>query len=598
VGRKLQLAGSYLSGRGDGVLMVETRPPFAYTASLQLSQGPARPLLPEDLLPEDVRLIAAGSVDVGGTLRGFSESRGTLVLQPVELTYKELSLRATGDVLAHFRGARLTIDQLELASGRGDAVSLRGVVALEEIDLNVSSRGDLWFLPTLAPAIRSARGRFNLDFVITGDPDRPSMHGRGRIAQGRLEIDGFDSVVRELDARIFLRGPNLLIEEVSALLGDAPARGQGTVTLSGGKPSYYDMAVDVEDMRLAIPRWLPSRSTGRLTLRGPAALPTLGGELFMHQATYSEDFSWERALPDFRRRVDEVRVFDKDDENLRFDIHLVADNGIVVENNVLDLEAKGDLYLTGTEERPGLKGTLSLLRGNANFRNNRYRLTRGTVDFIDTYRITPVLDVIAESTVKNYAVTARVSGQLKDVRIELSSRPELPEVDVIALLTFGFTQQELENPGIAGSAAAGDVDFGAVGAGLEMVSAYTGLNDEVQRIQPDAVRDMGIVAVDDLRLTSMFSERQYASVPAVSLSFEVNPGLLWGVADGSRLRLQSTLVDAGGHGTEQRVEWENRFDSYVRFRFVWKNEESGQGTGSQAYQYGDFGADAWYRWEF
>src|SRR5690606_24105694 len=177
-----------------------------------------------------------------------------------------------------------------------------------------------------------------------------------------------------------------------------PFGGQGTLTLSGLSPSYYDLDFDVDDLRLSIPRWLPSRSSGRVSIKGPATLPTLAGEMHVHQATYSEDINWERALPDFRRKAAEVQVFDKEEEDLRFDLHLVADNGIVVENNVLDLEAKGDRFLVGTEERPGLKGTLSALRGNANFRNTRYRLVHGTVDFVDTYRITPVIDVLAGTT--------------------------------------------------------------------------------------------------------------------------------------------------------------------------------------------------------
>lgn len=588
VGRKATLKGSLLSGRGDGVITVETRPPFTYTASVELSDGPVDPLLPPDLLSEEMRLTTAGHVDASGTLRAFSESRGTIRLEHALVGYRDLALRTTGDVLAHFRGARLTVDQLELASARGDAFSMRGVVSSEEVDLTVSSRGDLWFAPTFIPRVGSAGGRFELDLAVTGNLDRASMHGQGRVAGGRFDVDIFDHPMRDVDARLLFRGTNVLVESVRGRIGEAPFGGQGTLTLSGLSPSFYDLDFNVQDLHLSIPRWLPSRSSGQVSIKGPATLPTLSGELHVHQATYSEDINWERALPDFRRKAAEVQVFDKEDEDLRFDLHLIADNGIVVENNVLDLEAKGDLYLVGTEERPGLKGTLSLLRGNANFRNNRYRLVHGTVDFVDTYRITPVIDVMAETTVKEYDVTARVLGPLnRDLRIELSSKPELAEIDVLALLTFGFTQQELADANNAGAGA---------GAGLEMVSAYTGLNEEVRRILPESVRDMGIVAVDELRLTSVFSERQGASVPAVSLSFEMNPGWFWGLADDSRLKLQSTLVDTGGAGTDQRVEWEKRFDNDVRFRFVWRKEESG--TGGQASTTGDFGADAWYRWEF
>ncbi|MFZ9889307.1 MAG: translocation/assembly module TamB domain-containing protein, partial [Myxococcota bacterium] len=480
------------------------------------------------------------------------------------------------------------VDQLELASQRGDAVNVRGVLSSDEVDLSLSTRGDMWFLPAFLPRLQGAGGRLELDLALTGNIEKTSMLGQGRIAGGRFELDFLDDPVEDVSARLLFRGPNVLIESMRGTVGSAPVKGQGSVTLDGVSPAFYDVDLQVRDLPLRLPAWLPTRSSGRLAIRGDAALPTLSGELDVHEAIYREDINWERALPDLRRRSAELQVFDKAKEDLKFDVHLVADGGVRVENNVLDVEAKGDLFLVGTDERPGLRGTLSLLRGNANFRGNRYRLGTGTIDFVETYRIAPVVDLRAETSVKGYDLSARVSGPLsREVQIELTSRPELTEIDILALLTFGFTQQELQE---ANNASAG------AGAGLEMVGADTGLNEEVRRILPKSFREKGFVAVDELRLTSVFSERQGASVPAVALSVELNPGLLWGLADQSRLRLQSTLVDTGGSGPEQRVEWEKRFANDVRFRFVWRKQDTG--LGGQASQNGDFGADAWYRWEF
>jgi hypothetical protein len=585
-GRVASLAGAMLSGRGSGEVTVGTRSPFEYTASIALSDGPAAPLLPPDLLPEALDVNAGGTVDAYGQMKAFSDSRGTITLRSVELSYRDMALFATGDTLAHFRGARLTVDQLELASARGDAVSTRGLISSERVDITLSARGDLWFVPSFIERVNASRGRFQLDLAVTGDLDRASMHGQGRISGARFEVARFDPIVQDVNARLLFRGPNVLVDSLRGRLDEAPMRGQGTITLSGLSPSNYDLQMDVENLKLRIPQWLRSRSSGRLALTGPAALPTLSGEMTVHQAAYTEDINWENALPDLRRKTETVRVYDKEEEDVRFDVHLIADNGIVVENNVLDLEAKGDLFLVGTEERPGLKGTVSLLRGNAFFQNNRYRLTHGTVDFVDTFRITPVLDVAAETTVKEWDVTARVGGRLDGLDIQLGSRPELAEIDILALLTFGFTQDQLEG---AGGAVTG------AGAGLEMVSAYTGLNEEVNRIVPDSMRD-GIVAVEDVRLSSMFSERQTASIPAVTVSLEMRPG--WALVDGSRLKLQSSLVDEGGNGTEQRVEWEKRFDNDMRLRLTWNSQDTGSGEAGDAYQFGDLGLDAWYRWEF
>ena len=113
---------------------------------------------------------------------------------------------------------------------------------------------------------------------------------------------------------------------------------------------------------------------------------------------------------------------------------------------------------------------------------------------------------------------------------------------------------------------------------------------------PEAMRQIESVTMDELRLTSQFSSRQGANLPAVAVGFEVNPGF-WAL-DGSRVRLQTTLLDVDGNGTEQRVEWEKRFENDVRLRMVWSSQARGVCPSCVNSQLGDLGGDLWYRWEF
>jgi hypothetical protein len=583
-GRVLTLKGKVLSGRGDGVVHVETRSPFTYDATVALKEGPLAPLLPADVLPGSVSIVVAGNVDARGALKTFRDSRGAMALQKATVLARGLELTARGDVAAHFHGTRLTFDLLDLVTRDGDLVSLRGLFSDDLLDLQLASSGRLTLLPRLWSGAKSADGRYSLDLAVTGDLDHAAMSGQAFISGGKLDMDGPLPPLEDLDAQIAFRGPNIVVERATAKAGGAPIQGQGAVTLEGAEPRFYDLEARYTRMKLALPTWLDSVTSGRLTLKGDAALPTLSGEVRVHSARYTEDINWERLLPDLRRRGSALASLDADEEDVRFDVHLIADRGIVVENNVLDLEAKGDLFLTGTDERPGLKGGLQLIRGNASFRGNRYRLARGTVDFVDTYRIMPVLDVEAETRVQNYDVVAHIMGPAQAPQIHFASRPELSDVDIVSLLTFGFTQWEVRDAG--GSAGA---------AGLEVVSAYTGLDKELRRVLPEAMQKSSALSLDELRLTSQFSPRVGGSVPAVALGMEVNPGL-WGV-DGSRLRLQSTLVDSTGSGTEQRVEWEKRFDNNVRLRMVWSSEDDGN-CPACTNQWGDLGGDLWYRWEF
>lgn len=581
--RVLVLEGALLSSRGRGSITVATRAPYDYTASVRVTPGPAAPLLPEGALGDELKVDVGGVVEAHGQLKAVRQSRGSIALDEARVRYRDVDVASVGDVVGHFHGARITIDRLEMKGPRADRLSVTGSVADDDLDVQIGAAGDVGLLASLVPRVQQAQGRFSLDVAVTGDLDRAAMNGRGAVQEASLRVDGLDEPIEDLDARLVFQGPHVLVEDASARLGGARVDASGTITLAGPRPAAYDVEARFRRMQLSLPKWLASTSSGRLRLQGDADLPTLTGEVQVHQASYTEDINWERLLPDLRRRASEIPSSHAEDD-VRYDVHIVADRGIVVENNVLDVEAKGDLYLTGTDERTGLRGNLSLIRGAANFRGNRYRLTRGVVEFTDTYRIAPVLDVEAETRVNDYDVTAHVTGPLRDPTIDLASRPELSEIDILALLTFGFTQYDVR-----------DASGSGMSAGLEVVSAYTGLDREVQRILPEAVRESGLVAVDELRLTSQFSSRQGASVPAVALGLEVNPGI-WGV-DGSRVRLQSTLLDVDGNGTEQKVEWEKRFENNVRLRLVWNNQDRGVGEGTTN-EWGDLGGDVWYRWEF
>ena len=583
--RVLQVDGTLYGGRGKLSLTSNTRSPYPYSASLELAGGDATPLFPPNFLPENTSVRLGGKLDVNGSLTRLSDSRGTLALHPLDIAFGDLKLSAVGDVLTHFRSDTLTIDQLELGNTDGNRLQARGELDSSRMDLQLSGQANLSLFPNLFGQLDNAKGELSFDVALTGDLGAPAMNGRGRVKRAELSFQRLEQPLRNVEALLQFQGQQLQIESASAKLGDAPIRGRGIVTLDGIQPATYDLDASFENLGLRIPAWLPTRSNGRISLRGPAQLPTLSGEVELLQASYQEDFDWDRLLPKLRKRVVAPQVFDKADEDVRFDLHLVADRGITVENNAIELEAKGDLFLTGTEERPGLLGNLSLIRGNANFRSNRYRLIGGTIEFTDSYKIAPVLHLETETRVKDFDITARIAGPIENPRLILSSRPQLAEIDILALLTFGFTQFELR-----------DANASAGSAGLEVVSAYTGLEREVRRMVPEAIRQIESVTMDELRLTSQFSSRQGANLPAVAVGFEVNPGF-WAL-DGSRVRLQTTLLDVDGNGTEQRVEWEKRFENDVRLRMVWSSQARGVCPSCVNSQLGDLGGDLWYRWEF
>jgi translocation and assembly module TamB len=64
-------------------------------------------------------------------------------------------------------------------------------------------------------------------------------------------------------------------------------------------------------------------------------------------------------------------------------------------------------------------------------------LTRGDIDFSNPFRLDPVLNVEATSTINQYQVTIDFSGPASHLALNYRSDPPLPDSDIVALLALG-----------------------------------------------------------------------------------------------------------------------------------------------------------------
>ncbi len=59
---------------------------------------------------------------------------------------------------------------------------------------------------------------------------------------------------------------------------------------------------------------------------------------------------------------------------------------------------------------PILLGNIRLLNGDMDFRGNHYRLSRGDINFVNPFRLDPVMNIEATATIQNYEVTLDFTG--------------------------------------------------------------------------------------------------------------------------------------------------------------------------------------------
>jgi translocation and assembly module TamB len=107
-----------------------------------------------------------------------------------------------------------------------------------------------------------------------------------------------------------------------------------------------------------------------------------------------------------------------------------------------ELEAEANLRVRGTWEHPILLGHIHVLSGELLFRGNRYQVARGDINFANPFRLDPVLNVEASTTIQQYEITLNFNGPASKLTLAYRSDPPLPGNDIVTLLAMGQTSSE------------------------------------------------------------------------------------------------------------------------------------------------------------
>src|SRR5260370_21426386 len=128
--------------------------------------------------------------------------------------------------------------------------------------------------------------------------------------------------------------------------------------------------------------------------------------------------------------------------NLQFDIQAVSAPDARMEWPGAELDAEADIRVRGTWEHPILLGHIHVLSGELLFHGNRYRLASGDINFANPFRLDPVVNVEASTTIQQYEITLNFTGPASKLTLAYRSDPPLPPTDIVTLPALRHTSHE------------------------------------------------------------------------------------------------------------------------------------------------------------
>jgi translocation and assembly module TamB len=419
------------------------------------------------------QLTGHSSVDglftISGALRQPDTIEIATDISQISFNYEYVQLENDGRIRLSYKRNEVKIDQARLHGANTD-LSLSGSARFDRdrpLHFALAGSVNLKILAGMLPEFET-QGAADLNVDVQGTMSQPRITGRASVHDASAHYADFPVGLSHLNGNIVFDQTRLLFDKITAEAGGGELTLSGNVTYADG-PLRYQVTATTPLVRIRYPVGMSWLAGGTIELSGTDSAALLSGKVQVQRVLFAEG-------------VDIASLFATSSEtaptpssspflrNLSFDVEGQTSPGARIEWTSAHVEMEGDVRLRGTWDNPVLLGHVHLLGGEMAFRGNNFELTRGDINFANPFRLDPLLNIEATSTISQYQVTIDFSGPSSRLALNYRSDPPLPDTDIIALLALGNTGEE----SALRSTGAGSQNYGATALLSEAISSGLG----------------------------------------------------------------------------------------------------------------------------
>ena len=456
----------------------------------------------ESVRIEDVNAIMLGTQDVGGQLDATVRLLGTLSAPRVSadgtvtagrvgaIPFERLTAKAD------YEADRLSLD-VHLVAGIAGDLKASGTMPVQfgakapasapPFDLRLAtSELQLGLLQPMTTHVLNIGGTGTAELTITGPAAKPAIAGDINITGGTFLISPTGMTYSGGKAAMSFKGDRLVIQEFR--LEDVhrhPLTINGGVNVSfADVPTAFDVYAAANDFHVLDNRLGELSLNLDLHALGDLNTPLMVGTIEIERARLELDDLLDRFAGGGYRPIERERPADpaaagdaagkpesarSSFENSSFSITLDLPDNVVLRGR--DLRVRGGGFGLGdinttvggaltiakeSGEPITVRGRVNFVRGNYTFQGRRFTILRDSaLIFAGGDPLNPGLDVRAERQIGGVTAQVRVTGFVRTPELLLTSTPPLDQGDILSLIVFNTTMNELgtgERVSLAGRA--------------------------------------------------------------------------------------------------------------------------------------------------
>ena len=334
-----------------------------------------------------------------------------------------------------------------------DAVKSGGYVSKDSLDYNVTVTDfDIAVLQPVISKLKNLDGIANATLALSGALRNPEVNGAVTLTDVSFVPPFQNSPITQGFAALRFDYNTVMLDSLSVTSGKGIVHASGKASHHNGDLTELNISAAMSNISIDRPKeYTLAIDSGQLNCRKQDDFYDITGEIILGESRFVKDIEPKSFLP-FTKKLERPSESPSELSRLiRMNVLIRGSEKLWLDNNLARILIHSEIGIIGTAARPNMTGRLSVEEGYLVYLDKKFKINKGTVDFINPNRLEPIVDLEAVATVKSYQtlskipyeITLTVSGSLENATVELTSDPVLDKSDILTLLTVGATREQL-----------------------------------------------------------------------------------------------------------------------------------------------------------
>ena len=542
---------------------------------------------------EDVNRVLLGTRQLTGLVDGTARISGAISDPRVDAdlavtagTMQGIAFDYFGGQAA-FAGQQLRLD-VRLEAGASGRLTAAGIVPIRRakadsepppFDLRIQSPAvGLALFQPLTAHLDMMAGTGHLDVHVSGAAAAPRIEGLIGVRNGSFRVAPTGVIYNGVEAAMAIDGDRLTVQHLRMLDDDGHAATiTGSLKVSAlQRPSDLNLDVQARDFHVLHNRFGEVSLSPELRVMGDLQAPLVTGTIRVDRGRLEVSDILDRfGATGYRsteaetpsRRVEQAVQTAAPSTGASYSVTVDLPDNVILRGRDLrgtrgsigmgDVNVTLGGALTVAKDSGGpttLVGRLAVVRGQYTFQGRPFTILRDSeLRFDGAEVLNPVLDVKAERQISGVVAQVQVTGTLRAPEVALSSQPPLDEGDILSLIAFNQTMNQLQTSQRVSLAARAGVLAARAFATPISDSVARALDFDMFEVQPADDTGTGATVtigrqISDRLFVGFRHEFGSEDVTQVSFEYRLNEYLrvVTSFAEGADLSQQTPRVDRAG----------------------------------------------------